>query len=369
MLGTLLVIMIIAGFALHQYIKGGIVRGFISLAAALIGSAAAFGYYEVAASYFKDYSFIGPKAYPIAFLLMFVFVFALIRELANKVVKTDISFGLKVDRAGGVVFGALVGYFFAGAVCITIGLLPYKTDWFYGRFEDTISNPPQPNGILLNPDGFLSNLFGMLSSGSLAGTNSFALVHADYVDQIFLNRHSVSDGVAPIAADGAVSIIDNALRPAPENLMLATKQQDTAPEPVEPESGKTLMVARLRINVSDLVPEESDWQPKLALAQLRLVLKDKQSVNERSSGSGEVVYPIGYLNPEGQLQKKPLSAVLEEKELKSSDKGIEFAFYVPTNTSPVLLEFRRNIIEEIRQTAVSPPAPEQSTAEQPPEEK
>ncbi|MDO8303761.1 MAG: CvpA family protein [Sedimentisphaerales bacterium] len=358
MVGTLLVIGMIAGFALYQYIKGGLITGFIFLVAGIVGIAAAFGYYELLAGYVKDYGFIGPKAYPLAFFITFMAAFIITKEVANNLLRPEISFGPMVDKAGGVALGALVGYLLAGVILVVIGLTPYKTNWLYGRFEDKISNPPQPSGMLFNPDGFVTGLFGTLSNGSLKGTQSFALVHADYIDQIFLNRHQVSDGVWPIAQDGAVSLIAPGVHATPENLMEAPRQQDQQPQPFTPDPGKTLTLVKLQINSSALTPSdgESELQPKLALGQLRLIVKAKQEAGTSSSGSGEAIYPIGYINAAGQLAIKSLDTMLDDKVLKSET---DFAFNIPENTVPILIEFRHNSIEEIKPMAapaVLPPA-------------
>jgi hypothetical protein len=364
MVGTLLVIMIIAGFALHQYIKGGIVSGFVFLVAAIIGASVAFGYYEAAAAYVTDYSFIGAKAYPLAFFLLFILGFVLVREVSNNLLKPKISFGVKVDKACGAAIGALVGYLFSGAILIVVALTPYRTDWLYNRFEDNLSNPPQANTMLLNPDGFLSSLFGTLSQGSFEGSNSFAVVHADYIDQLFLNRHYVGSGVSPVAASGAASIAEHGVRAAPENLMEAPRQADQAPQPIEPQAGQTLMLVRVRINSGGLTSDEGGEETKLGLAQLRLVLKDKQDAGNLTSGSGKAVYPIGYLNPAGQLEKKSLDTLLDEKQLKAD--YIDFAFSISQNLTPVLMEFRQNIIEEIRQVSPAQQQPAgEPAAEQP----
>jgi hypothetical protein len=359
MVGTLLVIGMIIGFALFQYIKGGVITGFIFLVAVLVGIAAAFGYYELLAGYVKDYGFIGPKAYPLAFFVAFVAAFIIIKEVADNLLRPEISFGPTVDKAGGVVLGALVGYLFAGAMLVVIALLPYKINWLYGRFEDKISNPPQPSGALLNPDGFVTGLFGAFSNGSLKGEQSFTVVHADYMDQIFLDRHRVSDGVWPIAQDGAVSLTAPGVHAAPENLIEAPRQEGQQPQPFAPEAGKTLTLVKLQINLNSLTPSdsESDVQVKLALGQLRLIVKDKQDAGNAVSGSGEAVYPIGYINAAGQLVVTSLDTMLGEEELKGG--AIDFAFYVPSNSTPVLMEFRHNIIEEIKPMAApatQPPA-------------
>lgn len=360
MVATLLVIGMIAGFALYQYIKGGIVTAFIFLVAVVVGIAAAFGYYETLADYVKDYGFIGPKAYPLAFFIAFIAAFIIIKEVADNLLRPEISFGEVIDKAGGTALGAFVGYLFAGAMLVVIGLTPYKADWLYSRFEGAINNPPQPSGALLNPDGFVTGLFGALSSGCLKGdnSNSFAVVHADYINQIFLNRHRVSDGVWPIAQNGAVSLTAPGMRAAPENLIEAPRQEGQQPQPFTPEAGKTLTLVKLQINANLLTPgdSESDVQSKMALGQLRLIVKEKQDAGNITSGSGEAVYPIGHINAAGQLAVKPLDTVLSDEDLKGVS---DFAFYVPANAAPVIMEFRHNIIEEIRPTAApagQPPA-------------
>jgi hypothetical protein len=369
MVGTLLVIGIIVGFALYQYIKGGIVVGFIFLMAVIIGTAMAFGYYEQMAGYVKDYDFIGAKAYPLAFFVLFIASFILVKEVANQVLKPDISFGAMIDKVGGVILGMLVGYIFAGAMLVVIGLMPYKINWLYGRFNDNLDNPPLANRKILNPDGFLSGVFSMLSNGSLRGTNSFAMVHADYIDQIFLNRHLISEGIMPIAANDAVSLAIPGVRPAPEDLMAVSEQKDQPPQSFTPEPGKILTLMRLQINATDLIPGNAgEVQPKLALSQLRLVLKEKQDAGTVSSGFGEVVYPIGYINSAGQLQTKPLNAILGKEEFGTG--ALDFAFNIPASTTPVLIEFRHNIIEEIRPMAApaAQPPSDQPAAPQPSEE-
>jgi uncharacterized membrane protein required for colicin V production len=365
MVGTLLVIGIIIGFTLFQYIKGGIITGFIFLVAVIVGITAAFGYYELLAGYVKDYGFIGAKAYPLAFFITFIAAFILIKEVADNLLRPEISFGPMIDKAGGIVLGALVGYLFAGAMLVVIGLTPYKTNWLYGRFENTISNPPHPSGALLSPDGFVTGLFGTLSNGSLKGGQSFAVLHADYINQIFLNRHRTSDGVWPMAQDGAVSVTAPGVRAAPENLIEAPQQEGQQPQPFMPDPGKTLTLVKLQINSNSLMPSDSegDVQQKLALGQLRLIVKEKQDAGNATSGSGEAVYPIGYINAAGQLAVKPLDTILGDEEIKGP---IDFAFSIPTNAAPVLMEFRHNIIEEIKPIAApaaQPPA-DQPTTEQ-----
>ena len=353
MVGTLLVIGAIIGFALYQYIKGGIITGFIFLVAVIVGIVAAFGYYELLAGYIKDYSFINAKAYPLAFFITFIAAFIIIKEVADNLLRPEISFGETIEKAGGVAIGALTGYLFAGAMLVVIGLTPYKTNWLYGRFEDKISNPPQSNGALLNPDGFVTGLFGTLSNGSLKGTQSFAVLHADYMDQIFLNRHQVSDGVWPIAQDGAVSLTSPGVHAATENLMEAPRQEGQPPQPFTPEPGKTLTLVKLQINSNLLTPSDGDSEitAKLALGQLRLIVKEKQDAGDVTSGSGEAVYPIGYINAVGQLAVKSLDTVLDDEEL---NKPTDFAFYIPANNVPVLMEFRHNIVEVIQP---EPPPP------------
>jgi uncharacterized membrane protein required for colicin V production len=362
MLAALLVLILIVGFALHQYIKGGLVSGFISIIAVIIAVCVAFGYYELLAGYLRDYSFIGAKGYPIFFVFLFIFVFAVVREVANKLLKVKVSFGLPIDRVGGPALGAIAGYLFAGGMLVVIGLAPFRTNWLYGRFEDRIGNPPLPNSAFLNPDGFISWLFGVISRGSLEGTNSFALLHADYVNQIFLNRYKISEGISPIAAEGAVNIASPGAGAAPENI---------AAQPGAQEPGKTLTLVPLSVSPSNLVSEGSQELTKFTLSQLRLIAQEKQYAYNLSSGVGEAVYPIGYVDANGVLRLKPLETELGENVYGQGK--LDVAFQVPTTSTAVLLEFRQNIVQQILPTAAAPgslvpTAPQPPSAPQPPPE-
>jgi hypothetical protein len=148
------------------------------------------------------------------------------------------------------------------------------------------------------------------------------------------------------------------VRAAPENLMEAPRQEGQPAQPFTQEPGKTLTLVKLQINLNLLTPSdsESDVQPKLALGQLRLIVKDKQDAGNITSGSSEAVYPIGYINAAGQLAVKPLDTILSDEDLKGVS---DLAFYIPTNSVPVLMEFRHNLIEEIKPVAApigQPPA-------------
>ena len=73
-------------------------------------------------------------------------------------------------------------------------------------------------------------------------------------------------------------------------------------------------------------------------------------------------WPIGYIKEENQLQLKKLGEQISITtshfaNLKTQVRYIDFAFPVPTNSVPVLLEFKRSTIVEVPKPADSEKAP------------
>jgi len=80
------------------------------------------------------------------------------------------------------------------------------------------------------------------------------------------------------------------------------------------------------------------------------------------AGKGQNIYPIGYMSAVDTLQKKRLNEVVKvtrsDFEEKSRVRWIDFAFYVPADSKPVLLEFKQNSIVELPERKENEPAPQ-----------
>jgi hypothetical protein len=340
MVSAILTLLFIIGFAGKQYYKGGLLKGFVVLLSVIIGIMVSMNFFEYLAGFATGY--IGAKAYPLVLGLVFAFTAVLIVELARKLLKYEVSFDPLVEHVGGIVLGAFAGYLVAGMVLILIGLAPYRITWLYSRFDGQVNFPPEPTKAPLNPDGFVAGMAGFLSAGSMQGTNSFGLVHADYPDQIALDRIKL-ENVTPFAQAGVIDLDKINIRPALEGLKKAGGEH----EELAPVSGQTLMLLRFKFN-STLAEIDSDsgGQGKLVLAQLRLITVSQHARTgpEELQGTGNVVYPAGYIDEAGLFVAGPLTAEIEPP----AEKVFEVAYYVPADQVPVLIQFKDNVVEQVR---------------------
>jgi hypothetical protein len=185
-------------------------------------------------------------------------------------------------------------------------------------------------------------LFKTISKGSFAAIGSpksFAVLHADFLNQVYLNRHPVGQDVPLTTSTPALNMPTKAgVWEAPASLRDADGQALTT------RSGETLMLVRVGIMKKALQDAG-----KFTLAQLRLICVPKGSGTEALAGQGQAVYPIGYVGAGGRLEKKSLTELITIQASQVSDRTqqIDFAFYVPTGLTPSMIAFKSNNLEKV----------------------
>ena len=233
--------------------------------------------------------------------------------------------------------------------------LPLSANLPYRRFEaDTRRiDTRNPQKATLNADGFTAGLFGVISKGSMSSGKSFALLHPAFLNQVHLNRHGADSGVLPIV--GADAIIGTEKKGsvwlAGENLLTSTGAA------YQPKPGYRPTIVRVgikRANIEDGGATDPDGSMRFTLAQLRLICKNRTSETPLLSGSGQSVWPIGYMKAPGQVQLRQLGddIYLTRSDFAESAKYIDFVFEIPVAVKPVVIEFRANAIARLS-TAVS----------------
>jgi uncharacterized membrane protein required for colicin V production len=337
------VLLIIAGCIALLYFKVSFIKSFVTIITAICAAAVAFNYYEVLANILISKALIADWAQTIVLLVLFVLVFAILETIVAFISPKSLGFSSLTEGIGCVVCGFFVGLVVSGVILASLAMAPLPNQYPYPRFDKNNPDVENAAGALLNPDGFVTGLYNVISGGSMSGKRSFGLLHADFLNQSFLNRHSVSDGVKAITNSKAIEVPRKAAAWPAEKKIKNSKGQA-----VPQKNGHTLTLVRIGIT-SNGVRAGGTFTP----AQLRLVCTKK------SDGKGTGVYPIGYIKSNNQLQLKQLSdkITIESADLVDGTRSIDFAFYVPNDLVPRLVEFKQNCVAEIGSVLTADKAP------------
>ena len=195
----LVVVLIILGCVAYQYLKGTFLKAFAAIIIAICASVVAFGYFEILANVFVSrsdnsrYLSLAPWAQSLSFVLLLVLAFGILQTIVNKLTREPIDLGLLAERIGRVVCGIFLGLILSGLLLTALAMAPLSNKYPYQRFYPTNPNAEKPKKVLLNADGFVTGWFSMMSRGAFSGKRSFAALHPNFLDQVFLNRHSIAE--------------------------------------------------------------------------------------------------------------------------------------------------------------------------------
>ncbi len=354
-MASLIVMLIVLGCAAFQLLKGTLVRAFATFIITICASVVAFSYFELLANVFIGRELVIPWAHTLSFLLLFLFTFAALQTLAQYLTRQKVDLGLWPERIGRVVCGIFSGLVLSSFLLTAFAMAPLSSKYPYQRFNQRSPDAGRPTKALLNIDAFASGLFSTVSKGSLSGKTSFAALHPAFIDQLFLNRHNAVDGVLTVTSSQAIEVPKNiAFWPAPENLKNAADPNRVVESTKQ---GGKLTLVRMGI-IKRAVGEAG----RFTLSQLRLICTRESDDQNPFTGKGQNIYPIGYISAVDSLQIKRLNEVVKvtssDFEEKSRVRWIDFAFYVPTDSKPVLLEFKQNSIVELPERKENEPAPQ-----------
>jgi len=345
MLGGLMAVLLILVCAVHQYHKGGLVRGFVLFISAVCAATITFNYYERVAKIIINREYLIEWAQTTVFISLFVVVYIILAIATKKLVSSDVKFPALVERIGAVVCGVCLGLIIAGVLLIALAMAPLPGKYPYKRFAGPNINPGDPKKTLLNPDGFVSSIFTSLSKGSFSGENSFAVLHQNFVDQIFLNR--LKNGFALITDERAIE------SPSKEAVwQLAENPTDASTgEEVYPAANHNFTV--VRIGITPKIAGKKG-KARFTLSQIRLLCKDAAAAKEPFTGSAQSAYPVGYMKLPGKLKRLGLDAEMSfTNDDFPSDAGqgkirwLDLVFNVPRGMVPIVLQFRQNLLARL----------------------
>jgi len=373
-MASLIVVVIILACAAIQYKWGTFIKAFAAIIAAICASIVAFSYFEVLANVFisrgDDSRFLSlvPWAQTLCFLLLLVVTFAILQTAIALLVRKPIDLGFLPERIGRVVCGILLGLIISGLLLTAFEMAPLSVKWPYQRFDPLRLEPENPSRVLLNTDGLATGLFSIISNGSLSGKRSFATIHPDYLDQLFINRlintgdTSIISSVSP-----AIVVPKPAVWPASKTVgeqvarfvselktrggkLVYDQAGKSVPVPVSPNNGYDPMIVRVGIKKTAIRGAAKVNGGAFTPSQLRLICKRKGYGKDRLAGKAINIYPIGYLAAKDKIQMSP-EIKIGTQDFEGNARYIDFVFCVPNGFEPVLVQFKLNSIVEI------PPGP------------
>jgi len=363
LVANLIAMLIVLGCAVYQYQKGSLVQSFATLVITICATAAAFGYFEVVAGLMigsGDKSRIGgltPWAFSLSFAMLFVVLFALLQTAIGHVLRKPVDLGVIAERAGRIICGLLMGLVCSGVLITTLMMAPLSAKYPYPRFDDAKVDIESPATVMLNVDGFATGWVNLLSAGSFSGKTSFAALHPDFLDQMYLNRLGVVNHVSLMTASDAIR-----LPPKREDGKIAAVWvadegiKDSDGKAIGLKSGHRLIIVRVGFKRKTI-----DDSGRFTLSQVRLICRAKTDTANVLAGKAQDAYAIGYVTAENQLEVGRLNEVVQ---LKSTDfvpktkvRWMDFGFYVPNDSAAVLLGFKQNVVLELPSPIATDEAP------------
>jgi hypothetical protein len=326
----------------------------------MVSTIVSFSYYELFANMLVSINRGAQWAHSVCFALLFILTFVLLRIACGYLVGSNITFGGLITRLTAVICGALTGVIVSGILIITIAMMPLTSKWPYARFGNrppTASNIQNANKSFLNTDGLASGLFSWVSKGSLSSKKSFAVYHADFLNQIHLNRTTPEKGNAETEPDRFSRAISKSRRPTIIASAKAIKVSKTGL--TRREDGQTVVTVDISgKGIADGGATDKNGGASFTLSQVSLVCKEK-SQSSNTTGSGTVIYPAKYISKQqSNTDEASLGELitLDRSDFMGAGRSAQviIAFDVPNTMRPVLLRFKQNAITGL---------PEKSTAE------
>ena len=352
-MAALVVLSIVLGCGAYQYLKGSIFKAVTMIMVMILASVVAFGFFEMLADYFISKgsdSKIVPWAQSLCFVLLFVVVFAILQTAVMQLAKQKVGFGVLPERIGRAILGAFMGLLVSGLLLTALAMAPLPNKYPYQRFDARNPKASSPTKVL-HVDGFVSGWFSMLSKGSFSAIRnpqSFGAIHADFLDQLYLNRHNDSDEISLVVKPDSVRV------PSKEGAweVRPGEIKDSEGKAVTLEAGHGIVVVRMT-----MLKKAVSKAGKFTLGQVRLICKEKGSTGQ----AGINVYPIGYFSGANEITTKKLfeKITLERDDFASTDvkKPLDFAFKVPNDYTPIALEFKQNCIMQVPRVLSADKAP------------
>jgi hypothetical protein len=212
LLGLLLLLLV--GILGYVYWVQGLMSGLISAVLSVVAALVAVSYHEPLIALTLGGRFAA-EATAITLCVIFAATYIILRLVFDRFVPGNARFPALVDHIGGAIGGVVSGAMVAGIIGIAaqslpLGVTPLGSSRFElvdrtgivltternQRYETVVENevkggkidPSRRGGLLLPVDDLVLSLVRTASAGSLSGSNDFASVYPDFLDELFAGR-------------------------------------------------------------------------------------------------------------------------------------------------------------------------------------
>lgn len=323
-----IVLLFIILFALYMANEGPL-SALLLLCASFFASALAMGVYQAWANPILNHR--PDFAYGVTFLLVFFLAFSLIRTAFDYLIRGDVELPLWPGRIVGGTFGFFTAMILVGSVMVGVQMLPLPSSILgYSRYStaaDLASN--SPSGLWLDPDGFVTSLWGMVSGRSLGG-QSFSKYNPQPLRQWYADRYTVQYAGAKALPPSLLHV------PFAGPLPVAMVKRYGIPA-----AGKQALLVRTEVNHGSTQPNVSSDQGyfRLTPAEVQLVTR-----------GGKMYFPSGYLKDGRQYTPVKLNnAMVDDYRTVHGHRRViqDWIFLIPANDHPLALHMKQTAIVDL----------------------
>jgi len=339
MIATIIIIILITGGIVSRfYLKKSLLQSLALLMSSIIGILVAFTFYEPLATLAINKGLLIQSAHGWCLLILYVLTTTIVAVICDQIVGSNIDLGNFAKVAAAVVCGLIFGLISSGVLVASFSMQPPAVI-SYNRFDETINlrNPKTP---IIPADKFATSLYGWMADGAMASKKKFSLYHADYLDQMHINRHKSKQGAALVAGKDAISIPRNGVK-------------------IEDNDGQLLTMVRVKIknsNIADGGAADKKGNVSITPGQFRLVCQKKRP-DGSFSAQVKVLYPVIYnvtvIEDNSYEKVEDLGQLIPlQRDIFVGKKApIDLAFEIPSNITARYLQFRNNVMIEVPRPA------------------
>ncbi|MCK5272067.1 MAG: CvpA family protein [Sedimentisphaerales bacterium] len=290
---AILIFTVITGVLIfYQVFTQGLFSNIIMAVLSLVAAVTALNYYEPLSVILNDkvgIMNIGWRG--VSLLAIFVVTLFALRMTSDQLIKGNMNFPMIIDRAGSGLCALISSLTISGMIALGLQNMPISAVILgFDRCGESLQQQESDKGFFPFGDSFVTAVMGQVSCYCLAGRDSFAHHHPDYLRELYLNRLIPDDfkGSRQEAGSDALAVeemwpISSVLRDTQNN------------EEVTLETGESLIGVRIKLkpgqgNRGDMGTVDGDKSIRFSMGQIRLVGFDPDEPDK----PGYSRYPIGF---------------------------------------------------------------------------